>query len=476
MSHTQQVPAPHVIVLFGATGDLAARKLLPGLFHLQVSGLMPIDYRIVGASRRASSDESFRAHATEVVTDFGRTPARGPEWEQFAARTSLVPFSTSDMTELGQAVSRARDELGPDVRTLVYLSIPAQGMPDVIAALPAAGLDDPATRVILEKPFGTDLDSARHLDALLHTILTEDQIFRIDHFLGKEDVQNILALRFGNRFFEPLWNAEHVARIEIDAPETLGVENRAAFYEETGAFRDMVVTHLLQALGFVAMEPPAAFSADALAAGRRAVFDALAPVDPSRVVRGQYAGYREHAQVADDSDTETFVALEVRIDNPRWAGVPILLRTGKHLSQSRNVITLTLRPPDYGIFSAQASLPPNQLSFEVGRRGGLRVRFRAKKPGPTMELASAEFDLPYVQQYNATAGLEAYERLLHDAMLGDHTLFNTSGGIERLWEVGAPLLADPPPVVPYESGSWGPAEADALAAPDGWALPDGHDD
>ncbi|MGI9576601.1 MAG: glucose-6-phosphate dehydrogenase, partial [Microthrixaceae bacterium] len=328
---TSTVPANHVIVLFGAMGDLSARKLLPGFYHLAQVGLMPADFRIVGTSRRSVSDDDFKAHAHDSISKFGRNQPDGSGWDDFVGRLSYVPSSADDMSVLANAANDAVGELGSSTEILHYLSIPPLAMPGIVTALGEAGLAEKGSKVVLEKPFGTDLQSAQELDKLLHSAFDEDQIFRIDHFLGKEDVQNILAVRFSNRLFEPVWCKEHVRNIQIDVPETLGVENRAKFYDATGAFRDMVVTHLFQALGFVAMEPPATFTADALHAEKQKVFDSLISVDPARVVRGQYDGYLDADGVAKDSDTETMVAVEAHIDNKRWDGVPIYLRTGKRM-------------------------------------------------------------------------------------------------------------------------------------------------
>ncbi|MFM7146630.1 MAG: hypothetical protein ACKOW5_09880 [Actinomycetales bacterium] len=302
----------------------------------------------------------------------------------------------------------------------------------------------------------------------------ESQIYRIDHFLGKEDVQDILAVRFANRMFEPMWHGDHVARIEIDVPETLGVEDRAKFYESTGAFRDMVVTHLFQALGFVAMEHPASFDAHDLHHARNAVFEAMRPLDPAQVLRGQYVGYRDLPDVADDSDVETMVAVEVYIDNDRWRGVPIYLRTGKRMAAGRRVITLTLREPPGLHLREDTHLGPGRLVFEIAEPGSFTIHFRAKEPGPTVTLGNTRLVSEFATDFDETKELEAYERLLHDAMIGDATLFNSAEGIERLWEVSEPLLQAPPPVQPYQPGSWGPSGIDHFAAPLGWYLPHEH--
>lgn len=461
-------PDNHVVVLFGATGDLAARKLIPGFFHLADVGLMPEDYRIIGSSRRECTDDDFRSLAAEATERFGRSKPTGPAWDDFASRMSYVP--ADDYADLSVAVESARADLGARASVFHYLSVPPSAMPDIVTSLGEESLAGPSAKVVLEKPFGTDLDSAKELDALLHSVFTEDQIFRIDHFLGKEDVQNILAIRFSNRLFEPVWCAQHVRNIQIDVPETLGVENRAGFYDATGAFSDMVVTHLFQTLGFVAMEPPHEFTSGALHAEKQRVFDALVPLDPSRVVRGQYEGYLDADGVADGSDTETLIALEARIDNERWDGVPIYLRTGKRMPVGRRVVIVKLKHPPMGMFDDRDT-HGNELVFEIGEPGHIRVNFTSKEPGVSMRLGSARMDFDYKSSFDPRCELEAYERLLHDAMLDDHMLFNRAEGIERLWEVSAPLLADPPPVKPYAVGTWGPAEVDDLPAPYHWRLP-----
>ena len=467
---TATVPDDHVIVLFGATGDLAARKLLPGFFELTQAGLMPRGYRVIGTSPDAMTGEEFAEHTRDVVGRFGRVPAAGPAWDEFIGRIGYASSSSDDASELARAVATAAGELGGSPRVLHYLSIPPVAMGDIVRAIGAAGLAENGAKVIMEKPFGTDVESAKALNALLHSVFAEEQIYRIDHFLGKEDVQNILAVRFANRLFEPIWSAEHIDEIQIDVPETLGVDNRAKFYDATGAFRDMVVTHLFQALGFLTMEPPAAFSADALATEKQRVFHALQPVDTAKVVRGQYAGYRDLPDVPDHSDTETLVALEARIDNPRWDGVPIHLRTGKHMPAGARVITLNLKQPPLHMFPADASSHGDKLVFEIGEPGSIRIVFQTKEPGPDMTLGGAHMDYVYKASFDPRLELEAYERLLHDAMLGDRTLFTRAEGIERLWEVAVPLLAAPPPVQPYPQGSWGPAAVDALVAPQAWHL------
>jgi glucose-6-phosphate 1-dehydrogenase len=470
-----RTPDDCVIVIFGASGDLARRKLLPGLFHLQQAGLMPDGFRIVGCSRTELSDEEFRSLARSAVEQFGRMPPDGEHWEPFARLLSYV--GTADgLDRLAETVTDAQRQIGGRPRVLHYLSVPPSASAGVVTELRTTALNADA-RVIMEKPFGTDLASARALNATLLTAFDESQIFRIDHFLGKETVQNILALRFANGLFEPVWNRNHIDHVQIDVPETLSIGSRAAFYEGTGAYRDMVVTHLFQVLGFVAMEPPTALDAKTLAAEKVKVFDAMPLLRPSDVVRGQYEGYRDEKGVRPDSETETFVAVRAEVDNWRWAGVPFFLRTGKRLAESRQTLTLAFKQPPRRMFPLDArytaeSFGFDHLTFELGNPGSISVNFLAKVPGPRLELGEAEMDFSYASAFGGDEhALEPYERLIHDVMIGDRTLFTTSGGIERLWEVSAPVLQSPPPVMPYRPGSWGPEAIDGLIAPRRWHLP-----
>jgi glucose-6-phosphate 1-dehydrogenase len=468
------VPDDHVLVLFGATGDLARRKLLPGLFHLGEAGLLPERYRIVCISREALTDDEFRAFAHAAVDEFGRRPTTGEAWEEFASLLSYVD-SDSGADALGDAVARAEDEVGPDASRLHYLSVPPVAMAGIVETLGATGLAERA-RVILEKPFGTDLPSARTLNRTVHAVFDESQIFRIDHFLGKEAVQNILALRFANGMFETGWNRERIDHVQIDVPETLSIGMRADFYEGTGAFRDMVVTHLFQILGVIAMEPPTSLQPKALVDEKAKVFEAMTLLDPERAVHGQYEGYLGEEGVAHDSETETFIALEARVENWRWAGVPFYIRTGKRLAQGRRAITIAMREPPLQMFPNAAHLRekigPNKLTFEVSEPGSISASFLAKVPGPAMELGSARFEFDYEDSFSVANQLEAYERLIHDAMVGDNTLFTRADGIERLWEISMPLLENGRTVHRYAPGSWGPDAVHDLLAPRRWHLPD----
>jgi len=471
------VPDDHLLIVFGATGDLARRKLLPGLFHLAVAGMMPARYRIVGSGRPegAPNVDGFRSHVRAALAEFGRRELTDANWEPFAGKLSFAPASTAAPDALVEVVAQAERELGVGVRRLIYLAVPPDAFAPMVSMLGACGLAEGA-RLIIEKPFGSDLASARALNKTLHSVFEESQIFRIDHFLGKEAVQNILAFRFGNGLFESVWNREHVEYVQIDVPEQLTIEGRAGFYEQTGAFRDMVVTHLFHVLGFVAMEAPARLDARSLRDENERVFQALKPLDPTRVVFGQYEGYRREPGVAPDSTVETFAALEVEVDNRRWAGVPFYLRTGKALAQSRHTVTLGFKAAPRQLFALAADatdpLGSNELAFELSDPGAISICFLAKEPGATLDLAGASLRFRYADSFTVANELEAYERLIHDAMLGDHTLFTRADGIERLWEVSAPLLTYPPQPLPYAPGSWGPEAIDRLVAPGRWRLPD----
>jgi glucose-6-phosphate 1-dehydrogenase len=461
--------APHVILLFGATGDLAKRKLLPGLLHLFQVGLMP-EFRIVGVSIEEFGDGEFRDLAAVACGEFAHHGFDEAEWNGFRERLHYVPIEEPD--RIVGAVEEARAELGPETRLLHYLSVPPAAAAGVIEMLGERDLA-PGSRVIMEKPFGTDLASAQRLNELVHAVFGEEQVFRIDHFLGKEAALNILALRFANGLFEPIWNRDHIDHIQIDVPERLGVGSRAAFYEKTGAYRDMVVTHLFQILAFVAMEPPTALAPEPITEEKNKVFRSLRPLDPDWVVRGQYEGYAEEVGV-EHSSTETFVALRNEIDNWRWSGVKFYLRTGKKMGDGARIISIAFREPPQSMFPANSRVGrygPDHLTFDLDESSRVSLSFYGKRPGMGMVLdkASMQFSLDETGYRGET--LEAYERLIRDAMAGDRTLFTTARDIERAWAISEPLLQDPPAVRPYAPGSWGPTEIGALIAPNAWRLP-----
>jgi glucose-6-phosphate 1-dehydrogenase len=472
------IPRDQVIVLFGATGDLSKRKLLPGIFHLFEAGLMPESFVLIGASRGGLSDDEFVALVRDSVCGSGRRPEPGESLDRFVASLRFAALGDG-FDELGEAVGQAKDELAEDAQILHYLSLPPAAYAGVIEGLGQRGLGEGA-RVIMEKPFGRDLASARELDALVHSVFEEEQVFRIDHYIGREAVQNLLALRFANGMFEPVWNRNHIDHVQIDIPETLSIGMRGSFYEETGAFRDMIVTHLFQVLSFVAMEPPTSLSPKALMAERGKVFDSMLPLSPQDVVRGQYAGYREEEGVAPDSDTETFIALRAQVDNWRWEGVPFFLRSGKRLAENHHLLTIAFSEPPRRMFPIDCSqvaerFGHDHLTFELGDPGSITASFLAKVPGPKMQLGQAHMHFDYADSFGGPAqALDAYERLIHDVMIGDRTLFTTSEAIERLWEIANPVVREPPPVEIYEPGSWGPEAAEALLAPHRWHAPADH--
>jgi glucose-6-phosphate 1-dehydrogenase len=394
------------------------------------------------------------------------------DWAAFAAKLTYVPQSAGP-EGLSAAVKEAEAALGDDACRLHYLSVPPRAAQAVVEMLRDADLVTDS-RVIMEKPFGHDLDSAVQLNDFVHRVFDESQIFRIDHFLGKEAAQNILAFRFANGLFEPIWNRNFIDHVQIDIPEALGLDQRASFYEATGAYKDMVVTHLMQVMAFVAMEPPTALEPRAISEEKNKVFRSLLPIHPGDVVRGQYGGYRDEPGVARDSDTETFIALRVGLDNWRWANVPFYLRTGKKMADGLRIISIafkeaprTMFPPGSGV----GTQGPDHLTFDLADNSRVSLSFYGKRPGPGMRLE--KLSMQFSTQETASAGdvLEAYERLILDAMRGDHTLFTTSEGIESLWERSIPLLADPPPVKPYPVGSWGPNAIHQLIAPNAWRLP-----
>jgi glucose-6-phosphate 1-dehydrogenase len=469
-------PDNHVIVLFGATGDLARRKLLPGLFHLHAAGLLPKEYRIIGVSPRnaALTTEQFREHAEQACDDFCITKPTDPSWPSFAERVSFAAADPDNATDLVEAVQRAEKEIGGPVRRLYHLAVPPAAFTSVVGMLGATGLASGA-RVIVEKPFGTDLASARRLNQAVLAVFDESQVFRIDHFLGKESVDNVLAFRFANGLFEPVWNRQHIRYVEIDVPETLSIAGRAAFYDATGAYRDMIVTHLFQVLAFVAMEPPVSLSAKHLRDEKEKVFEALKPIDVRHVARGQYEGYRSEAGVAADSQTETMVALQAEVDNWRWHGVPFFLRSGKAMGASRQVIVLGFQPPPLRMFRAhRKDMPfgrPNEIVIDFADPGAIKLNFLAKVPGSELSLGNAEMVFSYKDSFAVSHALEGYEHLILMVMVGDQSLFTRSDGIERLWEISGPLLDNPPPVEPYPVGSFGPESVKRLIAPYHWHLP-----
>ncbi len=462
---------PQVVILVGATGDLARRKLIPGLLHLATAGFIPA-CRIVGVSLDEFDAEAFRTFARAAIDEFSVRKISNDDWRAFEGSLDYVPIKAGPAA-LAAAVAAAEKSFGAESRRLHYLSVPPGAALAAVRMLGEAGLVS-NSRIIMEKPFGADLASAVGLNAKLHEVFAEQQIFRIDHYLGKEPAQNILAFRFANGLFEPIWNRNFIDHVQIDVPETLGLGKRSAFYESTGAYRDMVVTHLFQILGFMAMEPPTHLAPQPISEEKNKVFRSMLPIQPADVVRGQYNGYRSEEGVSADSDTETFIALRCSIDNWRWAGVPFYLRTGKRLAEGQRIISIAFREPPKSMFPADSGIGahgPDHLTFDLADAARTSLSFYGKRPGPGMKLD--KHSLQFAMNDTGQIGdvLEAYERLILDAMRGDHTLFTTAEGIERLWEISVPLLESPPPVKAYAPGSWGPNAIHQLVAPHAWRLP-----
>jgi glucose-6-phosphate 1-dehydrogenase len=463
---------PQVVTLIGATGDLSRRKLLPGLFHLIEAGFIP-GCRIIGVSLDDIDVEGFRAIARGALDEFSTRKVSDADWAAFSEGLDYVPLAAG-AKPLKEAVRKAEQSFdGAETRRVHYMSVPPNAALSAVGLLAEAGLVE-RCRIIMEKPFGVDLASARSLNAKLHEVFDEEQIFRIDHFLGKEPAQNILAFRFANGLFEPIWNRTFIDHIQIDVPEDLGIGTRTGFYETVGAYRDMVVTHLFQILAFVAMEPPTALEPGPISEEKNKVFRSMLPIDPAHVVRGQYAGYRQEDGVDPESETETLIALKCLIDNWRWAGVPFFLRTGKRMAEGQRVISIAFREPPKSMFpvgSGVGAQGPDHLTFDLADASKMSLSFYGKRPGPGMRLD--KLSLQFAMRDTGLIGdvLEAYERLILDAMRGDHTLFTTAEGIERLWEVSIPLLEAAPPVRLYPPGSWGPKSIHQLVAPHAWRLP-----
>jgi len=452
-----------VFVLFGATGDLAARLVLPAFWTLATEGLLPKDWILVGNGRGDVSHENFRAHVREVVG----SPKKGP-WDDFAKRLRFAGggFDSDSPGSLLDVIEEARQQVGRDAQLVHYLAIPPVAFPEITKALGVHGLAK-GSRVVYEKPFGTSPAGFRTLNRQVRAVLDESQVYRIDHFLGKEATQQLHAMRFANQAFAAIWSGEHVESVQIDVPETLDVANRAVFYDATGAVLDMLVTHLFQVAAEVAMEPPPSLGAADLQAARETVIRRFRPIDPAEAVLGQFAGYRDIKGVAKGSRTDTFVAAKLWIDSPRWRGVPFLLRTGKRLAASRQQVSLILRTPEkpFRKLPQQA----NVLSFSLAGDGEVDLALLAKKPGIAENLERASVALPLAQLPEADP-LPAYSRLIHDVLAGDRALFTRPDGLSAAWKAVTPLLDTPPRTITYQPGSWGPAKARQLAAPHRWLL------
>ena len=481
---------PCTLVIFGAHGDLTKRLLTPALYNLFGAGLLDDGFKVIGVDRVDGSNESWRGELGQTMQEFTKdpnaefyTPQINADW--WNGLSGRMDYYKADFTDIAQ-LEGLKAHLSGNV--VFYCAVAARFFAPVVENLGKAGLTQQADgayrRVVVEKPFGSDLASARELNERLLKVLDESQIYRIDHFLGKETVQNILAMRFGNGVFEPLWRREFVDHVQITAAETVGVEGRGAFYEPTGALRDMIPNHLFQLLGMVAMEPPNSFSADTVRSAKEALFEAIRPIQPGNAIRGQYtagkvqgrdvASYRDSPGVAHDSVTETYVALKLEIDNWRWSGVPFYMRTGKSLTGRLTEVVVHFKQAPYAMFADTPvdKLTPNNLTLNIQPTQGVTLGISAKIPGPKMDLGGVEMKFRYEDAFNLTPNV-GYETLLYDCFTGDATLFQRADNIEAAWRVVDPALkaweADRSGPEMYEAGTAGPRGADDLLGHDGRA-------
>jgi glucose-6-phosphate 1-dehydrogenase len=457
-------PPSQAVVVFGASGDLARRKLLPALYDLACDGLLPERWAIVGSGSRPLGDDGFRERARTGIEAFSRHRLDVDRWEAFARSLSYVQAPLDDpaaFAALGERLASL------DARRLFYCATPPSAFPTIAGRIGEAGLAEDA-RIVLEKPIGHDLESARELDRVVGEVFDEPHVFRIDHYVGKEAVQNILVFRFANSMVERAWCGDAVDHVQITVAESDGIEERGRYYEEAGALRDMVQNHLLQVLAFVAMEPPRSLAPEDVRDRKAELLAAVRPFASDELVRGRYAAGVVGGQEvpAAQSGVETFVALRAWIDNARWEGVPFFLRTGKRLPRRTTEVAIVLRDSERALFG-EAELPAHHLALRIQPDEGISLAFRAKEPGPGMALDTVPMDFSYGGSFR-TRPTEAYERLLHDAMAGDQTLFLREDAVERSWEIVAPVLDDAGTVHPYAAGTWGPRAADELIAPRTW--------
>ncbi len=481
---------PTSIVIFGASGDLAQRKLVPSLFNLYLKGRMPKQFRIVGYGNTAFSDDQFRAHLEEGMQQFTPFEFKAEEWSAFASNLAYQQGRYTDLADFKKLAILLKNWEISSGNRIYYMATPPGVFPNIIDLL---GLTDQLTeyngwrRVVIEKPFGTDLESAHSLNEQIHKTLNEKQIYRIDHYLGKETVQNILVTRFANTIFEPLWNRNYIDHVEITVAEQVGVEHRARFYDGIGVVRDMFQNHLLQLATLVAMEPPASFDATALRNEKVKVLSSIRPMKADEVlqntVRAQYAGYLNEEGVDPASTTPTYAAVRLQIDNWRWQGVPFYLRSGKKLKEKLSQITIEFKEPPHLLFpNAKEHITPNMLVLYLQPDEGVHWRFEAKVPDTVSQLRSVDMEFHYADSFGKTALPESYERLLLDTIIGDASLFTRADEVETAWGLIDPIIetwdssSKTQPLATYEPGSWGPTEADDLLTRDKrkWSTWDGR--
>ena len=479
---------PTSIVIFGASGDLTQRKLVPSLFNLYRKGRLPKQFRIIGYGNTNFSGDQFRIRIEEGMKQFAPYKYKDDDWNSFAGNIAYQQGRYTDLADFKKLAAFLKDWEINSGNRIYYMATPPGVFPNIIDLL---GLTDQLTeyngwrRVVIEKPFGTDLASAQNLNEQIHKTLSEKQIYRIDHYLGKETVQNILVTRFANTIFEPLWNRTYIDHVEITVAEKVGVEHRGRFYDNVGVMRDMFQNHLLQILSLVAMEPPSSFEATALRNEKVKVLSSIRPMKadevPRRTVRAQYDGYLQEEGVDPESKTPTYAAIKLRVDNWRWQGVPFYLRSGKGLKEKLTQVTIQFKEPPHMLFPAKSGKPaPNMLVLYLQPDEGVHWRFEAKVPDTIADTRSVDMEFHYADSFGKIAIPEAYERLLLDTITGDASLFTRADEVETAWGLIDPIIQawgrNDQPIASYLKGTWGPAEADALLATDGcsWSTWDGR--